>query len=131
MVLFRSKVPNNHHKLGYGISLLLGGVGYTSIFLIHSQGFLILSFILIGISWAGMNTYPLTMVSNALSGKHMGTYLGLFNCSICLPQIVASLLSFLIFPMVGNSMPAMMLITGISGFLGALSVLAIKETYVK
>lgn len=126
-----AKVPNNHHKLGYGISLLLGGVGYTSIFLIHSQGFLILSFILIGISWAGMNTYPLTMVSNALSGKHMGTYLGLFNCSICLPQIVASLLSFMIFPMVGNSMPAMMLITGISGFLGALSVLAIKETYVK
>ena len=126
-----AKVPNNHHKLGYGISLLLGGVGYTSIFLIHSQGLLILSFILIGISWAGMNTYPLTMVSNALSGKHMGTYLGLFNCSICLPQIVASLLSFMIFPMVGNSMPAMMLITGISGFLGALSVLAIKETYVK
>ena len=126
-----AKVPNNHHKLRYGISLLLGGVGYTSIFLIHSQGFLILSFILIGISWAGMNTYPLTMVSNALSGKHMGTYLGLFNCSICLPQIVASLLSFMIFPMVGNSMPAMMLITGISGFLGALSVLAIKETYVK
>ncbi len=126
-----AKVPNNHHKLGYGISLLLGGVGYTSIFLIHSQGLLILSFILIGISWAGMNTYPLTMVSNALSGKHMGTYLGLFNCSICLPQIVASLHSFMIFPMVGNSMSAMMLITGISGFLGAISVLAIKETYVK
>ena len=36
---------------------------------------------------AAMNTYPLTMVSNALSGKHMGTYLGLFNCSICGKQI--------------------------------------------
>ena len=126
-----AKVPNNHHKLGYGVSLFLGAIGYTSIFLVHSQMMLIVSFILIGISWAGMNTYPLTMVSNALSGKHMGTYLGLFNCSICLPQIVASLLSFIIFPLVGNSMPAMMLITGISGFLAALSVISIKETYVK
>ena len=126
-----ARVPNDHHKMGYGVSLLLGAIGYTSIFLIHSQMLLILSFILIGISWAGMNTYPLTMVSNALSGKHMGTYLGLFNCSICLPQIIASLLSFIIFPMVGNSMPTMMLITGISGFLAALSVMGIKETYVK
>ena len=126
-----AEVPNDHHKMGYGVSLLLGAIGYTSIFLIHSQMLLILSFILIGISWAGMNTYPLTMVSNALSGKHMGTYLGLFNCSICLPQIIASLLSFIIFPMVGNSMPTMMLITGISGFLAALSVMGIKETYVK
>lgn len=126
-----AKVPNNHHKLGYGLSLLLGGIGYTSIYFLHSQNLLLLSFILIGISWAGMNTYPLTMVSNALSGKHMGTYLGLFNCSICLPQIVASLLSFALFPMVGNSMPRMMLITGISGFLAALAVTRIKETYVK
>lgn len=124
-----AKVPNNHHKAGYGISLLLGAIGYTSIFLIHDQNLLILSFILIGISWAGMNTYPLTMVSNAISGEHMGAYLGLFNCSICLPQIVASLVSFILFPLVGNSMPAMMLITGISAFLAAISVISIKETY--
>ena len=90
---------------------------------------LILSFILIGISWAAMNTYPLTLVSNALSGKHMGTYLGLFNCSICLPQIIASLLSFILFPLLKCSMPAMMLTAGISGILAAISVLFIKETY--
>lgn len=124
-----AKVPNDHHKLGYGISLLLGAVGYGSIFFIQSQNLLILSFILIGISWAAMNTYPLTLVSNALSGKHMGTYLGLFNCSICLPQIIASLLSFVLFPLLKCSMPAMMLTAGISGVLGAISVLFIKETY--
>lgn len=124
-----AKVPNNHHKLGYGISLLFGAVGYGSIFFIKSQNLLILSFVLIGISWAAMNTYPLTLVSNALSGKHMGTYLGLFNCSICLPQIIASLLSFILFPFLKCSMPAMMLTAGISGILAAISVLFIKETY--
>ncbi len=124
-----AKVPNDHHKVGYGISLLLGAIGYGSIFFIHSQNILIVSFILIGISWAAMNTYPLTMVSNALSGKHMGTYLGLFNCSICLPQIIASLLSFILFPLMKYSMPAMMLTAGISGVLAAVCVLFIKETY--
>ncbi len=124
-----AKVPNDHHKLGYGISLLLGAVGYGSIFFVHSQNLLILSFVLIGMSWAAMNTYPLTMVSNALSGKHMGTYLGLFNCSICLPQIIASLLSFALFPLMKYSMPAMMLTAGVSGILAAVCVLFIKETY--
>ena len=124
-----AKVPNDHHKVGYGISLLLGAIGYGSIFFVHSQNILIVSFILIGISWAAMNTYPLTMVSNALSGKHMGTYLGLFNCFICLPQIIASLLSFILFPLMKYSMPAMMLTAGISGILAAVCVLFIKETY--
>lgn len=124
-----AKVPNDHHKVGYGISLLLGAIGYGSIFFVHSQNILIVSFILIGISWAAMNTYPLTMVSNALSGKHMGTYLGLFNCSICLPQIIASLLSFILFSLMKYSMPAMMLTAGISGILAAVCVLFIKETY--
>lgn len=50
-----AKVPNDHHKVGYGISLLLGAIGYGSIFFIHSQNILIVSFILIGISWAAMN----------------------------------------------------------------------------
>ena len=124
-----AKVPNDHHKVGYGISLLLGAIGYGFIFFVHSQNILIVSFILIGISWAAMNTYPLTMVSNALSGKHMGTYLGLFNCSICLPQIIASLLSFILFPLMKYSMPAMMFTAGISGILAAVCVLLIKETY--
>ncbi len=101
---------------------------YTTLFR-SSQNILIVSFILIGISWAAMNTYPLTMVSHALSGKHMGTYLGLFNCSICLPQIIASLLSFILFPLMKYSMPAMMLTAGISGILAAVCVLFIKETY--
>ena len=77
-----AKVPNNHHKAGYAFSLLLGAIGYTSIFFIHSQNALIFSFVLIGIAWASMNTYPLTMVTNALSGKHMGT------CSYLMVQSV-------------------------------------------
>lgn len=126
-----AKVPNKYHKLGYAGSLLIGAVGFLSVFFIHSQGALVFSFILIGIAWAAMNTYPLTIVTNALSGKHMGTYLGLFNGSICLPQIVASLLSFALFPMLGHSQAHMFILAGIVMVLAGLSVGTIHETYVK
>lgn len=125
-----AKVPNKYHKIGYGGSLLLGAVGFISIYFIHNQWLLIGSFILIGIAWAGMNTYPLTIVTNALSGKHMGTYLGLFNGSICLPQLVASILSFGLFPLLGSSQVNMFLLAGVALLIGAFSVNAIKETYV-
>ena len=126
-----AKVPNKYHKLGYAGSLFLGAIGFLSIFFIHDQWTLIISYSLVGIAWAGMNTYPLTIVTNALSGKHMGTYLGLFNGSICLPQIVASLLSFIIFPMLGGSQAHMFLLAGVVMILAALSVNTIHETYVQ
>ncbi|MFD1671040.1 SLC45 family MFS transporter [Agrilactobacillus yilanensis] len=124
-----AKVPNNRHKLGYSLSLLLGAVGFISVFFIHNQYALIASFVLVGMAWAAMNTYPLTMITNALSGEHMGTYLGLFNGSICLPQIVASLASFGLFPLLGGSQTNMFLLAGIIMAIGAISVNFIKETY--
>ena len=124
-----AKVPNKYHTAGYFSSLLLGALGFLSIFFVSNQYVLIVSYILVGIAWAGINTYPLTIVTNALSGNHMGTYLGLFNGSICLPQIVASLLSFGLFPLLGGHQANMFLAAGIVLALGAFSVLLIKETH--
>ena len=124
-----AKLPNSMHKLGYAGSLGLGALGFLSVFFLHNQYALIVSFILVGIAWAAMNTYPLTMVTNALSGAHMGTYLGLFNGSICLPQIVASLASFALFPLLGGAQANMFLLAGIIMAIGALSVGTIKETF--
>ncbi|WP_259767521.1 SLC45 family MFS transporter [Pediococcus pentosaceus] len=124
-----AKLPNRFHKPGYAVSLILGALGFVSVFFVHNQYILIVSYILVGIAWAGMNTYPLTIVTNALSGNHMGTYLGLFNGSICLPQIVASLLSFGLFPLLGSSQANMFLLAGAVMLLGAFAVGTIKETF--
>ncbi|WP_026692766.1 hypothetical protein [Peribacillus kribbensis] len=51
-----ARIPNGRHKLGYAVSLLLGGIGFGLIFFIHSQGALLISFVLIGIAWAAMMT---------------------------------------------------------------------------
>nr|WP_318280956.1 SLC45 family MFS transporter [Paenibacillus bovis] len=124
--LVLSRVPNGKHKPAYALSLLLGGIGFGSIFFVHNQALLVVSFILIGIAWAAMMTFPFTMLTNALSGENMGMYLGLFNGSICLPQIIASCISFALFPALGSSMPAMILLSGISLVVGALAVSIIK-----
>ncbi|MDK4652017.1 SLC45 family MFS transporter [Kingella kingae] len=124
-----AKIPNQYHKQSYFGCLALGALGFLSIAFATNQYLLIVSFILVGIAWAGILTYPLTIVTNALSGKHTGTYLGLFNTSICLPQIVASLLSFALFPMLGGVQANMFIVAGIVLLLGAFSVFLIKETH--
>jgi maltose/moltooligosaccharide transporter len=125
--LVLSRIPAKHNKVGYALSLFIGAIGFASVFFIHQQYVLICAFVAIGISWAGMMAYPFIIVTNALKGDHMGTYLGLFNGSICLPQIFASVASFALFPLLGSHMPTMILVSGVSMFIGALTVFKIKE----
>lgn len=120
-------------KIGYMLSLVLGGIGFISMGFITDQYLLFGSFILIGCGWAAMLAYPFALLTNALEGKgHMGTYLGLFNGTICLPQIVAALLGGVILKVIplaengASNQPMMMVIAGILLFAGAASVFAIK-----
>lgn len=84
---------------------------------------------------AAMLAMPFTILTNALSGGNIGTYLGLFNCTITVPQIVAALCGGMIlhcFPAASNGAPltvGMLLVSGILLVLGAISVWIIKETF--
>ena len=89
-------------KVGYAVSLLLGGAGFISTYFIHDQYLLAVSFLLIGCAWAAMLALPFALLTNALSGKSLGSYMGLFNCTICLPQIVASLVGGVLFMTFGG-----------------------------
>ena len=114
-------------KVGYSLSLLLGAVGFISTYFIHDQYLLFISFILIGCGWAAMLAMPFAMLTNSLSGNSMGAYLGLFNCTICLPQIIAALLGGVILSLVGSSQPMMLVVAGVSILCGAAAVFGIKE----
>jgi hypothetical protein len=89
-------------KVGYAVSLMLGGVGFISTYFIHDQYLLAVSFLLIGCAWAAMLALPFALLTNALSGKSLGSYMGLFNCTICLPQIIASLVGGFLFMTFGG-----------------------------
>ncbi|MCR5277210.1 MAG: MFS transporter, partial [Bacteroidales bacterium] len=81
------------------------------------------SFLLIGAAWAAMLALPFTLLTNALEGSpYMGSYLGLFNCTICLPQIVAAALGGVILRLVGGAQATMLVVAGVLLVLGALAV---------
>ena len=89
-------------KVAYSLSLVLGAVGFISTYFIHDQYMLFVSFLLIGCAWAAMLALPFALLTNSLSGKSLGSYMGLFNCTICLPQIVASLVGGVLFMTFGG-----------------------------
>ena len=75
-----------------------------------------------------MLAMPFTFVTNALQGYgHMGAYLGLFNGTICVPQIVAALCGGGILSMVGSHQSNMMIVAGTLFLLGSIAVSFIKE----
>ena len=124
--LFIPKFKTN--RAAYITSLVIGAIGFISVFFIHDKYLLFISYFLIGFAWAAMLALPFSILTNALKGSsHMGEYLGLFNCTICLPQIVAAALGGLVLKAIGGSQAGMLVIAGVLLLCGAVSVLAIKE----
>lgn len=135
MVLPRFK----HMKVAYAVSLVIGGIGFATVpffgtstiaiggIVLHGRELLVVSFLLIGVAWAAMLSMPFALVTNALAGYgHMGTYLGLFNGTICIPQIVAALVGGSILWLVGSQQNHMMYVAGLFLVVGALCVPFIK-----
>ena len=119
-------------KLAYVVSLLAGAAGFASVMFIHNQYLLFVSYFLIGFAWAAMLALPFTFLTNALEGNpYMGSYLGLFNCTICLPQIVAAATGGAVISLVGGSQGAMLLLAGVFLVLGACSVALVKTKQTK
>ena len=132
-VIWAATMPSiKNRKFAYALSLVLGGIGFISILFIHNQYMLFVSFLLIGCAWAAMLAMPFTILTNALTGGHMGTYLGLFNGTICVPQIVAAVAGgwiLKLFTTEGQIAPEvnMLVLAGVLLIIGALCVSIIKE----
>ena len=115
-------------KMAYAVSLIIGGVGFALIPFLHDQYLQFIQFLMIGAGWAAMLAMPFTFVTNALQGYgHMGAYLGLFNGTICIPQIVAAICGGGVLSLVGSHQSDMMIVAGILLICGALSVSIIKD----
>ncbi len=134
-ILWAMVIPSlRNAKFAYTLSLILGGIGFISTAFIHDQYMLFVSFLLIGCAWAAMLALPFALLTNSLSGKSLGSYLGLFNCTICLPQIIASLIGGIILGLVGDVTGGiqtgqinMLVVAGVSLLLGAIAVFGISE----
>ena len=115
-------------KVAYALSLVIGGIGFAMVPFIHNQYMLFVPYFLIGFAWAAMLAMPFTLVTNAFEGSsRMGTALGLFNCTICVPQIIAAALGGVLLASMGSVQGHMLLLAGILLVVGAACVFIIED----
>jgi len=119
---------HTNRKFTHIISLIAGGIGLISIILFKKPELLIFSMLGVGLAWASILAMPYAILTGALPAEKMGTYMGIFNFFIVIPQIMAaSILGFLVKYLFGGESVYAMVTGGISMFLAAVSVLFVED----
>jgi maltose/moltooligosaccharide transporter len=115
-------------KVTHALALSIGGISLLSFLAITDPHLLIIPMIGIGIAWGSILAMPYAMLANSIPPKKMGVYMGLFNMSITIPQIVSGITSGLILKYFFADNPILCIVmAGVSMFLGAVSSLFIRE----
>jgi len=79
-----------NRKTTHAIALIAGSVGLISIYFISNPLILLVSMIGVGFAWASILSMPYAILAGSLPSTKMGTYMGIFNYFIVLPQILAA-----------------------------------------
>jgi maltose/moltooligosaccharide transporter len=112
----------------YAFALLCGAAGYVGMTMISGRWLLVLPMLGVGIAWAAILAMPYTILSKSIQSDRMGVYMGVFNFTITLPQIVCGLVGGLIVKhLFGGSAPMMLVLGGVCMALAAVSVAFVKE----
>jgi maltose/moltooligosaccharide transporter len=116
-------------KTVYAGALLIGGLGFISTMLFTNQYMLLISMIGVGIAWAGILAMPYTILSGVLPAKRMGIYMGLFNLTVVVPQILSGVFGGPILrTFFGGQGIYILVFAGVIMILGSISVLFVKQS---
>ncbi|MCI6875875.1 MAG: MFS transporter [Parabacteroides sp.] len=114
-------------KMTHAVCLSLGGLGLISMYLLPDADWMILSMIGVGIAWASILAMPYAILSDSLPAAKMGTYMGIFNFFITIPQITNGVIHGWIVRHVYEGHAVFALLTGgVFLLLAALSVSFVK-----
>jgi maltose/moltooligosaccharide transporter len=109
-------------------SLVCGGLGIISIYWIDNKYMLFLPMICLGIVWSTIHSIPYAILAKSVPAKNMGTYMGIFNIFIVLPQIVNSLgLGWLMFNLLDNNSALVLVLGGVSLLIAAICVYGVED----
>jgi maltose/moltooligosaccharide transporter len=129
--LFSLLIPSIAKSIGrkktYSFSLVLGGLGLISMFVVEDKNMLLLSISGVGLAWAAILAMPYAMLSGSLPADKMGVYMGLFNATITIPQIAAGILGSTLIALFGGNPMAIIVIAGISMLIAGSAVFFVKE----
>jgi maltose/moltooligosaccharide transporter len=129
--LFSLLIPSIAKSIGrkktYSFSLVLGGLGLISMFVVEDKNMLLLSISGVGLAWAAILAMPYAMLSGSLPADKMGVYMGLFNATITIPQIAAGILGSTLIALFGGNPMAIIVIAGVSMLIAGSAVFFVKE----
>ena len=115
-------------KRTHAISLVIGGLGLLSIYIMPDKNWLIVSMVGVGIAWASILAMPYAILAGSISPKKMGVYMGIFNFFIVIPQIINALIGG---PLVkyayGNQAIFALMMSGVSFLIAATLVSKVKD----
>ena len=108
-------------------ALVIMAFGYgTIVFLGDSPYVLYILMMIVGIGWASIISLPFAIMSQKISQNQMGLYMGLFNLSVVLPQLVSSFAVGDIVEAVDNK-TVLMVICSITVAFSAIAWFLVKE----
>lgn len=130
--LYAFALPYIAKKIGrkktHSLSLIIGGLGLLSIYIMPDKNWLIASMIGVGIAWASILAMPYAILAGSISPKKMGVYMGIFNFFIVIPQIINALIGG---PLVkyayGDQAIFALVMSGVSFLIAAALVSKVKD----
>lgn len=124
---YAARLPLNRKAVHAG-SLVLGGIGFLSMWFVPNPSWLIGSFALVGVAWASILSMPYALLSSHVPAEKMGIYMGIFNMFIVVPQILAAtLLGPALRNFFDNQAIFALVISGGSLLLAAISLAGVHE----
>ncbi|MDH5399942.1 MAG: MFS transporter [Cyclobacteriaceae bacterium] len=115
-------------KRTHSISLVIGGIGLLSIYVINDPMWLILSMLCVGIAWASILAMPYAILAGSIPPLKMGVYMGIFNFFIVLPQILNALIGGPMVKYLYGGDPVYAIVTsGVSFLIAALLVNKVQD----
>lgn len=115
-------------KTTHAISLIAGGIGLASIYFVNNPNMLLVSMLGVGLAWASILSMPYAILAGTLPSNKMGTYMGIFNFFIVIPQILAaSLLGFFTRTLFNGEAIYSIMLGGASMIIAAIMVMFVTD----
>lgn len=122
LIPFLARWTNRRYT--HAMALTMGSLGYLSILIVPNPTWIIASMVGVGIAWASILAMPYAILTGSLPSHKMGTYMGLFNIFIVIPQIFAASVLGSFISIVAKGQPIYGLVFGgVSLFIGAIMMI--------
>lgn len=115
-------------KITHMICLFAGGLGLLSLLFIRDQYLLLFSMLGVGLAWSGILSMPYAILTGSLPHNKLGTYMGIFNFFIVIPQIIAAVvLGFFVKTIAGGESIYALALGGVSMIIAGFLTLRVND----